>query len=379
MTNQRLTLSLPSHIFALDGLRGCAIGLVLCHNTSILTVGPDLLGRLFSRVSSLGWVGVQLFFVLSGFLISRNLLLSQSSNGYFRAFYARRILRIFPLYYATLIFFFVLLPCIGYLPQAVKDDQPHQIWLWLFLSNWTEWMGLGGLSLPHFWSLAVEEQFYLLWPFIVFRRTPKQLLLICALIAAVSLGIRCAMVLNGVAPLLIYTSSLCRMDALAFGAMVAAAFTIPGFTEAILRFRTYLLLFVFGLIAVGKLIPNGFGMTDPLGQTVGYTLLAVMFAVVIVLVIAGDSEPSSHVGNLLRTKALRVLGKHSFAMYLFHVPLHTYVGLGLLEQLGWLEHPSTFQSFTYTTLVFVCSLAMAFLAYHLFEKRVLRLKRFFVP
>jgi len=369
---------LPAELPTLNGIRGVAILLVLIHTTNVLTDWSDPLGHGLARLAGLGWVGVQLFFVLSGFLITRNLLKTQGAAGYFRAFYGRRFLRIFPLYYATLLFFFVVLPLVGYVPQGIRDDQPTQIWLWLFLSNWTQQIGWGGLSLPHFWSLAVEEQFYLLWPLVVFNRTPKQLLRICALIAIVSLGIRCYMVWRSYPPLLIYTSSLCRMDALAMGASVAAFAHMPRGLNVMVNRRAWLLGAAVALLLGGKLIPHGFGMTDPAGQTLGYSMLGAICALVIAASVASECLPKGAWGRVFGFSWLRNVGKYSYAMYVFHAPLGAYVGVVLLERLGWRSHPSTAEAFAYEAAIGVCTYALAWCSYHLLEKHFLKLKRHFV-
>jgi peptidoglycan/LPS O-acetylase OafA/YrhL len=363
---------------ALDGVRGIAIALVLVHTSNILQDWADPVGHVLLRMANLGWMGVQLFFVLSGFLITRNLLQMQGTTGYFQAFYGRRILRIFPLYYATLLFFFAVLPLLKHVPQAIQDDIPHQMWLWFFLSNWTQQLGLGGSSLPHFWSLAVEEQFYLLWPLVVYRRTSKQLLQICGAIVVVSLLARCVMVLSGAAPLLIYTSSICRMDALAMGAALAVWLQLPDSLNRLIEYRFRLLWAAAGLMLTGWLVSKGFGMTDPMGQTLGYSLLALVFTILIARAVAGENLPISFGQSLLCSKPLRALGKYSFAMYVFHAPLNSYVGMVWLEQLGWRQHPTTLQGLVYVIALSMGAFLLAWLSFHLLEKHFLRLKRFFV-
>ena len=146
---------------ALDVLRGIAILLVFFyHNFSFL------------QVFEFGWIGVDLFFVLSGFLITDILLSSQGGRNFFRNFYARRFLRIFPLYYITLIAFFLLAPYVFSQQNAdvVTYYNTNQLWFWSHLQNWL-FVNKGMSSSPmlsHFWSLAVEEQFYLFWPLIIF-------------------------------------------------------------------------------------------------------------------------------------------------------------------------------------------------------------------
>jgi peptidoglycan/LPS O-acetylase OafA/YrhL len=369
---------LPRSLPSLDGVRAIAITLVLIHTCNILKEWSDPLGHLLSRVAGMGWVGVQLFFVLSGFLITRNLLQTQNSSKYYHSFYGRRILRIFPLYYATLFFFFILLPVIDLAPQAVRDDIPRQWGLWLFLSNWTQQLGYGGLSLPHFWSLAVEEQFYLIWPLVVRHHAPKKLLKICSAITLLSLLIRIAMVSAGSEPLLIYTSSLCRMDALALGSAVAALVQLPGALKQLVERRAQLLALAAALILVGKLIPQGFGMTDPIGQTLGYSLLGGIFAILMAIAIVGECLPTNIAQRLLKSAPLKAVGKYSFAIYVFHAPLNTYVGHAWLEQIGWATQPTTLQAVIYLGVLASCSYVMAWLSYQLMEHHFLKLKKYFI-
>lgn len=161
------------YIPELDGLRGIAILMVVAFHCSIvltLVAGPvKQMRALFVP----GWTGVDLFLVLSGFLITGILLESKGSPSYFRRFYLRRVLRIFPVYYVA------LLVCLGLLGSVLI---PESLRLWnvyltygLHLSNW---LSLGGLEIPalnHFWSLALEEQFYLCWPLAVLLLSRKGL------------------------------------------------------------------------------------------------------------------------------------------------------------------------------------------------------------
>ena len=171
---------MPHPIPGLDGVRGVAIIWVVLHNAMDrpwIVSGPLFHGvALFAH---LGWIGVQLFFALSGLLITASLLDSQGSPHYFRNFYVKRALRILPLYYGVLLVVLVVLPRLGALAQI---DQTVRQWpLWLFVNNWTPSVPLG---FAHFWSLAVEEQFYLIWPFLVWRLAPRHLVIACVWVAA---------------------------------------------------------------------------------------------------------------------------------------------------------------------------------------------------
>jgi peptidoglycan/LPS O-acetylase OafA/YrhL len=370
---------LPAHLPSLDGIRGIAIGLVFIHTTNILHSRDNPLAYVLTGIASMGWVGVQLFFVLSGFLITRNLLQIHGVSNYFSAFYGRRALRILPLYYVTLLFFFGLLPLTGHAPEAIQADAPHQLWFWTFLSNWTEWLGFGGLqSLPHFWSLAVEEQFYLLWPLVVLRCRRPQLIYTCLAIGFLSMVIRCYLVSQAVSPIQIYTSSLCRMDALAMGAALAAYLSKDVEIENLRKKRQLFLFLIAGLVLVGKLLPDGLDMQSPIGQTLGYTLLAGMFTLMLLLALLAEMGQTGVLHRLLCNKTLRIMGKYSFAMYLFHVPLHTYVGLPVLHELAWVEQPSTMNAVFYMITLGVATYVLAQLAYLLLEGHFLALKRHFV-
>lgn len=147
------------HISALDSIRGVAVLLVIlfhCYPTYI---------------TKLGWLGVDLFFVLSGFLITGLLLDAKGKNNYYRNFIVRRTLRIFPLYYFALLLCLVIVPIVfkSLLPPDYGYYTANQLWFWTYTQNWL-FSKTGfpeNLTLVHFWSLAVEEQFYLFWPLFV--------------------------------------------------------------------------------------------------------------------------------------------------------------------------------------------------------------------
>jgi peptidoglycan/LPS O-acetylase OafA/YrhL len=150
-----------NHIPALDGIRGVAVLMVmLFHICPGLFRAEDSLFKVVRRMAYIGQLGVDLFFVLSGFLITGILLRSKGSVGYFRNFYIRRILRIFPLYYGFLLVFFFLIP-----PPYGTAGVPAtgQAWYWFFGQNIASTFTQTGTGGPgHFWSLAVEDRVELL-------------------------------------------------------------------------------------------------------------------------------------------------------------------------------------------------------------------------
>ena len=166
------------HLPALDGVRGLAVlGVLLLH--FIGNMQPqDALERALVTVTKYGSYGVELFFVLSGFLITGILYDARNKPHYFRNFYMRRLLRIFPLYYGVLALVFLVAPLIPLLQGPTLDYLvERQAWAWLYAVNiYIAKHGDWSLSyLDHFWSLAIEEHFYLFWPLVVFllARRPR--------------------------------------------------------------------------------------------------------------------------------------------------------------------------------------------------------------
>src|SRR5580698_5498946 len=198
----------------LDAVRGLAVLLVLLHNTDIY---PALHLQL---ISANGWMGVDLFFVLSGLLITGILLDTKQSEGYFKNFYARRCLRIWPLYYPLIFFMFVVVRFLNpsEFHTVVQTSSPW--WAFpLFLQNFllaisTNAAGPLGVT----WSLAIEEQFYLVWPLVVRFCPLTQLRRVAILEICISPGLRFYLSLHQVN---LYTNVFCRLDGLMAGALLA--------------------------------------------------------------------------------------------------------------------------------------------------------------
>jgi peptidoglycan/LPS O-acetylase OafA/YrhL len=365
---------LPARFPTLDGLRGIAIVLVISHQFNRL-VGSDLPTRIADHVLGGGWTGVQLFFVLSGFLITGVLLDGRGSPHYFGNFYMRRALRIFPIYYAALLLFVIGLPALGILPPEWRE---RQFALWLYVSNWP--FGESKV-LPHFWSLAVEEQFYLFWPLVVYWRGPRAMLRVCLVLAGVSLLARVAMVADAMAPLAIYENSLSRMDALVAGGAVAALLRMPGWLPRIRESRLHARLPILLLAALALEIVLAFKQYDPLGQTIGYSLLSALFAVLILAAACGDADGGdrSACARFLRSAPLRALGKYSYGMYIFHKPMSDLLGDPLLASLGYAGGLPLGPQVLYLIVVNTSIFLVGMLSYGLFERHFLALKPRFAP
>jgi peptidoglycan/LPS O-acetylase OafA/YrhL len=364
----------PTRTPALDGLRGIAILLVIPHNSDTFATFKDWAFP-FAFVAHIGWTGVQLFFVLSGFLITSNLLDSRGSNNYYLAFYARRVLRIFPLYFLVLIGFLLILPRLIQLSPAILDTYQHQIWLWFFLSNWVQpfhgtvsWFG-------HFWSLAVEEQFYLVWPFVIALTPARRMLAATLVVAGLAVVTRIVLFKAGFAANVIYMLTATRMDALALG---AAAAVLARRTEVLGTFRIHqsrLAAIAFGLALLSAIISHAFNTHDPGTIFIGYTLLAAAGAMLILVLHAGRGS-GNWLERTLSVAPLRSCGKYSYAMYVFHMLIIQTFG-PILDRTC--EAAGKLQPVLYSLSIILVSYAFGSLSYHLYERHFLALKRYFVP
>ena len=358
---------------AFDGIRGMAIVWVVVHNATSMPLAPS--GRwlhLFPLLASRGWIGVQLFFALSGFLITKGLLETQGQPGYFRNFYAKRALRILPLYYTVLVVLLLVLPGLG---AHVPYRLDHQAPLWLFTGNWLPALPLG---FGHFWSLAVEEQFYLLWPLVVFRLAPRRLLTACLWIALGALVVRCALVAAGAASWVMYSATVCRMDALALGGAGACVLRITQLQEELRRKQGVVGTAALLVFLAGIPFTHGYDIGRLSGETLGYTLLALSTAVFVTWAALPGLPARSPVVSLLVWGPVRSCGKYSYAIYVFHNLLHSLVGVPWLTGRFGKQIPVP-AALVYVVAVLLVSYALAFCSYHLLEKHFLRLKRLFGP
>lgn len=336
---------LPDHIPSLDGLRGLAIALVLLHHCQP-RLGPLGLGA----VAAWGWVGVNLFFVLSGFLITGILLDERQQPRLFRNFYARRGLRIWPLY-------FVVVPLVYFTfgPHASwQGSQPG--WLYLFFYVQNLFPGLNGALYPT-WSLAIEEQFYLVWAPLV-RFLPKWLLAALLLVVLAS-GTAVRGHLAGALPPI---HTLYHLDGLAAGCLVALA--VRRWHASARGWRAA------GWFAAGAGLGGAVyaGIEQP---SLLNTSLAMGFAGVLLLAATAPAVAG------LTWRPLRFLGKISYGVYLIHMPV--FVLLGGVDTYLDRIHAGAAGDLLIVVMRTAVSLALATLLWYGFERPILRLKRFFRP
>jgi peptidoglycan/LPS O-acetylase OafA/YrhL len=368
----------PEIVPALDGVRGAAILLVLAHNLSPFESRRRLIDVGAGLTSDFGWVGVQLFFVLSGYLISGILLDTRGAPGYYRSFFGRRVLRIFPLYYGVLVLCLVILPALGLAPAALLADRAQSVWLWTYLINWAEPLGASIAVFPHFWSLAVEEQFYLVWPFVVARTSPRRLLHVALALVVIAFASRLALRLAGASDAGPYMFTICRMDALALGGAVAAILRIPELAERVVRRRRAIAIATAALFVVVALLTRGYPRTSFRDQTFGYTILALVFSAIVLLAVLDHRRGRGWLGTVLSNAALRSFGKYSYGIYMFHQPLNLMIGVPILHSM-FPRGAGLKAGFSYMAIVTAASYVLAVISFHGYEKHFLALKRYFQP
>lgn len=369
------------HIPALDAVRGIAILLVLAthfFNYDGLPPPAVWLDRLLSAITRTGWIGVDLFFVLSGFLITGILYDAKGSGRYFRNFYARRVLRIFPVYYVSLLVFLVLLPGLYPEHRGLRALKADDFWYWTYLTNVQiaqhgfPWFG----ALGHFWSLAIEEQFYLVWPVVVFMFGRSSLIRVCAFCIVAAFVLRVLLMLGGYGTAA-YVMTPARMDALAMGAGLALIARGPkGLTPLIRVARPA--AGVLGAVLVAILVwRQGLIPWDPLMKTVGHTLLAAFFAAVLVLALTSPEQ--TRWGRFWSSRTLRFFGRYSYGLYVFHHPMlfFNFGALLFLDRIPFLYGSLLLKKLVFVTAATAVSIALALISWHLYEKRCLGLKRFF--
>lgn len=334
----------------LDAVRGVAILVVLAHNLHGFSSPP------FSYLTNYGWMGVDLFFVLSGFLITGILLDSKSSKDYFRNFYARRCLRIWPLYYSVLILMFVIVPLVRPQNAAELFQRSHPWWSYpFFLQNFLvrdAAVSVGPLGVS--WSLAVEELFYLVWPVFVRFLSISRLRMVAWGALLFSPLLRLFFVSHD---WLIYTNPFCRLDGMMAGALLALLVRKSDFVPTRLIVPAWLALLIAGPLAIVTEIYKRGWLTFSMDviASAGFIYVAMYSA-------------SHWFKSIMTNRFLMFTGTISYALYLLHkLPEDVFK----VDRL-YITHPHV--AFWAAAAI---SYILAIASWNLLEKPFLRLKRFF--
>lgn len=310
---QTATARSYGRIGELDGIRALAILAVLAVHLFANPLTQRVAGALHGAqkaaflIVAHGWLGVDLFFVLSGFLITGILLDSRRKKTYFRDFWVRRALRILPLVFAV-----VAIDTIAYHPQ------PLYVLMALFFSvDFAQFFGLGNNGMGPLWSLAVEEQFYLVWPFLVFFVRSRTLAIITIAVIVIEPIVR-IMTVAGSVDVLWY-----RVDGLAMGAFIALWVRSAQFSTKRTLYGSLGAVVAAGILLIADLRSH----TTSLGMRITEADLAFGAAIASAVVCAGSPWL-----RWLRSAPARFIADTSFCAYLIHVPLidfAKFLGIGM--------------------------------------------------
>ena len=360
------------HLPALDGVRAIAIIMVVVYHSVNGLPGMTFAQNVVMRLASQGWLGVDLFFILSGFLITGILMDARESAHALRNFYVRRVLRIVPVYVLFVMFSLWLAGPIGTSsPDEVAQLHQTQVWYWTYslniliaLRNWS------AITFPtgHLWSLAVEEQFYLLWPLAVLLMSPlmlKRTALACIVGAELC---RLAFVLAGVDGHVNFVLLPTRMDTLAAGAFLACAYRDPALWSRVLRARQSLSLLALVLVLATILYRHTIDNQESFEQLVFFPATVALGIVIVSSAAAGNAW--------LSNRALGFIAKISYGMYVWHLVIMRLI----LTKVSVPETTAPGAWWAFYAIMMggtICgTILVALLSWHAIEQPILKLKRF---
>lgn len=393
-----------ARLVTLDGLRGLGILLVVIAHARLIWLAETApvhgWETLLLQVMDFNWIAMEAFFAMSGFLVTGILLRTRSDNRFFRNFYSRRVLRIFPLYYGFLAFYLLVLPRLMDLTGNPESAYPfvaqHQAWYWSYTANFLiakhgAWLG----EMSHFWSLSVEEHFYLLWPLVVYFMSRRSILVLSAVAIVVSTALRAYFTWWVELPTVsVYVMTITRLDSILMGSMLAVLVGARRDLSPLLRLRTALTVLsaIFAPALVWLYAREGHfsalgeaartqqqGHLYPAVTVFGYLMVGIMCCALIVWLLTGSER--NRVVRLFSMRPLCALSQYSYAIYVIH-----FLVLGMFHQsaLSMLSLSEAFGSRALGlsagfTMQFLVTLGLAWVLWHACEKHFLGLKRYFEP
>lgn len=342
----------------LDGLRGIAAFSVLTFHFIHDTRATNLIDNIeFLRATTkILQHGVTLFFVLSGFVITRILLNTKGNKDYFSRFYKRRILRIFPLYYLYLIVHFYIFPSL--IGSGPNLDFQKEVPIYLYLQN-MEWLtGWEVIGPGHFWSLAVEEHFYLFWPLIVFLVPNKRIRLLTILLIIIAIPIRLYFIQNGID---FNHNTFSRYDSIMIGCLIAilereSNYSLPKLNLKFLVPTLSVLLIFGGFLYIFQ---SHFFLFK---SSIKHIVLGLFFGLIIYSLITSNKRNIA--SRMLETKLMQYFGKISYGLYVWHMMAIDIVFLFGMENFV-----------INLVLSIVITIAIAHLSYYYYERYFLKLKK----
>lgn len=344
----------------LDGIRGIAALMVMFYHFFFKLESNNSLMHFVKKITHFGQSGVSLFFVLSGFLITRILLATKDNPHYFSHFYLRRSLRIFPLYYLFLAIFYFLIPLVK---KAPIDSFSLQAPYWIYLQDFALTFNWASSGPTYFWSLAVEEHFYLFWPIMVYYFNNKKIVYSILIIILTATATRWLLIDNN------YESryfTFSRMDELAMGAFLAILEIKGKLSQVKTNAKTFLLLFVISAIPV-LVFWSGLTAKSPhyFLQITKFLILGFAYFSFIGFIIT--SGQNMFIKKALRHGSLTYTGRISYGLYVYH-PLCFWA----------ITHFLKINNIAFSLVFsFALSYIVASASFYLFEKRLLNLKKYF--
>ncbi|KXK12964.1 MAG: acyltransferase 3 [Chloroflexi bacterium OLB14] len=372
---------MENRIKELDGLRGIAVVLVMAlhlfKRAAYFTEHPVL--ETFTTFTTVGWVGVDIFFVLSGFLITSILLRSKTDQHYFRNFYVRRSLRILPLYFVAIAFVLLFAPKVE--PEFTNQLNTALPIMLLYQQNWallfdgfyiTQYLGIT-------WSLAIEEQFYFLWPFIVYKLNNSQLVKVSISYILIS---TIARILGtflwsdlAEASSFFYYASFARFEEMFFGGLLAIFLTYDGAHEKVRKFAMPVFLIsltVFIALHILSLPGSPHPEHSSIPLMIGGYTTAALFSVGLIGVFI-TYPPQNILRKIFGNPILTFLGKYSYSMYIFHM-----TAVLILLDVFWHSELRGWKPFIlYPLTTYSATILIALATWHLLEKHMLKLKKYF--
>ena len=360
-------------LIELDGLRGLALIMILVFH-SVSQEGEYPAGTFLAylqRSIGMGWTALDLFFVLSGFLIGGILMDARDSPAYFKTFYARRFFRIVPVYFAWVLLYVLVAGLaadlvVKFSNSGLRPPLDFSVWShFLFLQNSFDfhYMGLAGAWFGHLWSLAVEEQFYLVTPLVVRMVPPRHLKWILVVVVLLAIGARIYFRFVSHMPgIMVTTRTLSRMDALAIG-MLAAILVRSESGRLWLDQNLAALRAILGFLTTGVIVFFFFsyGSLTRGMQTIGFTWMAAFYAAVLLLAV---QNRSGWLAGFLRMPLLLELGSVSYCVYLVHLVVNVSLHALLLHHSPQI---STRSGVLVTVLAILTSYGIAKLSWISFE------------
>lgn len=339
----------------LDGIRGIAALMVVIFHFFTYPNAKYLINiSLYQRLTEFGQHGVSLFFVLSGFVITRILLNNRENKNYFQSFYFRRVLRILPLYYLFLFVYYIFTPLLTNTDGiALKSQMPF----YFYLQNFSEILNIKTSGPGHYWSLAVEEHFYMLWPLVIYIVHPRYIVKLIGVIIFAVFVLKYYMLENGFS---INKFTFTRIDQILLGAYLAVL-ELKGYFSKKNSLKIMLLIGI-SVLPLAFIVYVSSAFFPFLKEMTKYLFLGLIFFSLIGTLIALKEDQL--INQILSGSILQYLGRISYGIYIWHVLALLILNKFLISQILIID------------LLFTIGLTviMAHFSYFYFEKIFLRFK-----